>query len=154
MHNKNVKNDAIIAGVIFLFTVLFSLVSFSTIRIRPDIFLVAPIVASLLIESWLVFFGVLLAIILWLKFSPYFSLEYAIIFLLGAISFIVSKFLIFRNILAVRIVFLLAFQGIFWLVLRAGDQIFSLVFILEFIYNIIIEELLFAFGIWLKKKSF
>jgi hypothetical protein len=40
----------------------------------------------------------------------------------------------------------------FWIALQSSGQILSLIFLLEFIYNVIIEELLFAFGTWLKKK--
>ena len=154
MDSKSLKKDILIAGSLFLATVLFSLISFSTIKIRPNIFLVAPIVASLLIESAYVFFGFLLALILWLKYTPFFTIEYLIVFILGSISFIVSKLLIFGKVLFVRICLVLIFQALFWLVLGDGVGILSLVFLLEFIYNVIIEELLFALGTWIKKKSF
>jgi hypothetical protein len=152
MPNKNFKTDIILSLYLFLALVIFSLISFSTIRIKPNIFLVVPIVAGLLIESWQIFFGLLFVLILWLKFTPYLNLEYVIVFLFSSMSYVVTKFLIFGKILIVRILLVLVFQMLFWLVLNGGYQIISLVFLLEFIYNVIIEELLFAFGTWIKKR--
>jgi hypothetical protein len=153
MRDVDLKKDIIVSSALVVLTALFSLASFSSINVKPNIFIVIPIVAALLVESWYVFLGFMLLEMLWLKFTPFLIAEYGVIFILGLFSFIISKLLIFRKILAVRACLVLFIQMAFWIALQASGQILSLVFLLEFIYNVIIEELLFAFGTWLKKKS-
>lgn len=152
MKDIDLKKDIVAALALTVFTALFSLASFSTINVKPNIFIVIPIVASLLIDSWYVFLGFMFIEMLWLKFTPFLMAEYGVIFVLGFISYTISKLLIFRKILVVRACLVLFIQAAFWVALQATGQILSLVFLLEFIYNVIIEELLFAFGTWLKKK--
>lgn len=152
MKDINLKKDTIVVSALAVLTALFSLASFSTINVKPNVFIVIPIVAALLIESWYVFLGFILLEMLWLKFTPFLMAEYGVIFILGLISFIISKLLIFGKILVVRACLVLFIQLAFWIALQSSGQILSLIFLLEFIYNVIIEELLFAFGTWLKKK--
>lgn len=152
MKNTDIKKDIVTVVALVIFLALFSLADFSTISVKPNAFIVIPIVAALLIESWYVFLGFMLAEMLLLKFTPFLIPEYGVVFILGLISFLISKFFIFRKILIVRVSLVFFIQAAFWIALQAIGQIWSLVFLLEFIYNIIIEELLFAFGIWLKKK--
>jgi hypothetical protein len=152
MKDINLKKDIIVVSALAVLTALFSLASFSTINVKPNVFIVIPIVAALLIESWYVFLGFILLEMLWLKFTPFLMAEYGVIFILGLISFIISKLLIFGKILVVRTCLVLFIQLAFWIALQSSGQILSLIFLLEFIYNVIIEELLFAFGTWLKKK--
>jgi hypothetical protein len=152
MKDVDLKKDIIVVSALAIFTALFSLASFSTINVKPNIFIVIPVVAALLIENWYVFLGFMLIEVFWLKFTPFLVAEYGVVFILGLISFIISKLLIFRKILAVRACLVFFIQAAFWIALQASTQILSLTFLLEFIYNVIIEELLFAFGTWLKKK--
>jgi len=152
MFRASQKNDFAVAALLLGALVLFSLINFSTIQVKPNIFIIVPIVAALLIENWHIFFGLLLIELIWLKFTPFLIIEYGIILLFSVCSFIVAKLLIFRKILLVRLFFVFLLQFLFWFVLQATSQILSLVFLLELVYNVIIEELLFALGSWLKKR--
>jgi hypothetical protein len=152
MLRSSSKNDWAVAGFLLGSLILVSLVNFSTVQVKPNVFIVVPIAAALLVESWYVFFGLLLTELLWLKFTPFLAFEYGIVFLLGACSFVIARLLIFRKIFPVRLFFVLVLQTLFWFAVQATSQIVSLVFLLELIYNVIIEELLFALGSWIKKR--
>lgn len=150
----NTKKEIIVATVLLLITAVFSLLNFSSISVKPNIFLVVIIVASLLIETWYVYFGFILAELIWLKFTPFFLPEYGILFIISLIVFALVHIFIFSKTRIIRIFLLVLFQMIFWLLLQAGQNILSLVFFLELIYNVIAVELLYAFASWLKKTLF
>jgi hypothetical protein len=149
-----VKNEIIISAALLFVTAVFSLINFSSLPIKPNIFLAAIVVASLVIEIWYVYFGLILAELLWLKFTPFFIPEYGILFVIAAVAFAISHLFIFGKTRSVRIALLVIFQLVFWLFLQAGPMIISLVFLLELVYNTIAVELLFALSSWLKKISF
>lgn len=146
------RSDSAAAVVLFIILAVLSLVNFSTVYIKPNVFLAVLVAASFVIESWYVFFGFLIAELLWLKFTPSFLVEYAVFGLLGLCTFVVVKLLVFEHQRVVRIATVLIFQALFWIALQSADAMISLVFLLEFVYNVIIEEILFALGSWLKKK--
>lgn len=148
------KKELAVIFFVFLATIIFSLVDFSFANIKPNIFIVAPLVVSFLIDSWEIFLFFLIAEEFWLKFTPFLIWEYVILFILGIISFVIAKFFIFKKILAVRIAMIFLIQSVFWLAFDSLARINYLVFFMEFIYNIIVEELLFAFGLWIKKRYF
>lgn len=149
-----VKNEVVISVILMIVMAFFSVADFSSISIKPNIFLAVIVVASLIIETWYVYFGLILAELLWLKFTPFFLPEYGILFVIAATAFAISRLFIFGKTRPVRIALVLLFQLIFWLFLQAGPIIISLVFFLELVYNIIAVEILFALSSWLKKISF
>ncbi len=151
---RHVKSEIITAVALLLVMAVISLVNFSSISIKPNIFLAVIVVASLIIETWYVYFGLVLVELLWLKFTPFFLPEYGILFIIAAVAFAISHLFIFGKTRPVRIALIFLFQLVFWLFFQAGFMIISLVFLLELIYNIIAVELLFALSSWLKKISF
>ncbi len=154
MLRANLKNDILLACVFLAVVMIVSLTQFSTIHIKPNIFLVASLVAGLLIEGWLVLAGFVVVELIWLKFTPNFIAEYALMFFLALFVFFLFKFFVINKVVLVRVFVVLLIQVIFYAALGAAGGIFSLVFALELIYNVILEELLFGLGSWLKKKSF
>ena len=153
-NNANFKKEFAAAFFIFLAAIVLSLIDFSSSGIKPNIFIITPIVISFLVDDWGLFLLFLIAEEFWLKFTPFLIWEYAILFILGIISFVITNFFIFKKILAVRISMVFLIQSVFWLSLVSLNHVDYLVFFMEFIYNIIVEELLFAFGLWIKKKYF
>lgn len=149
-----VKSEVVVSAVMLFLTAVFSLINFSSVSIKPNFFISAIIVAGLILDIWYVYFGLVLAELLWLKFTPFFLPEYGAIFIIAAMAFIISHIFIFSKTRPVRVALVVLFQLMFWLFLQAGPMILSLVFLLELIYNVITVELLFTFSSWLKKISF
>jgi hypothetical protein len=150
----SLKKEIVIAAFIFLITSVFSLVNFSSIAIKPNIFLVATLLAAFLIDNWYVYFVFILAQLFWLKFTPYFIFEYGVLFLIALLLFVLIRSFIFNRLMAVRFFLLFVFQLIFWLFLKSQNYVLSIVFLLELIYNIIVFELLYILFLWLKKTLF
>jgi hypothetical protein len=152
--NLEFKKEVFAAFILFLATLIFSIINFSPVSIKPNFFLASLVVASLLFESFYVYFGFLFALLLWMKFTPNFLIEYFLFFTIGVVLFGLVKLFVFSKVRIVRFFLVFIFQLIFWFFMQAGASVFSIIFLLELMYNIVAVELFYILVLWIKKISF
>lgn len=136
---------------------LFIVFSFSRLApggIAPNLILVFTIILAFFAEDFYDFILFSLLGILWSKYSSFFSWEYVVLFAVGIASFFLFKLMVLKKNFLIPLLALLVFQIIFWSVLSGFDLIFSLEFLLEFLYNGVVLGLFFFLGLWLEKKFY
>ncbi|MEE8131541.1 MAG: hypothetical protein V3T98_00620 [Candidatus Paceibacterota bacterium] len=133
---------------LFIFILLVSLLvflqvlDFSIFGVKPNLAMVAIIVAAFFVaDIWEGFLLVAIAALI-LKFSPGFSGEILIFSLITAVAIIVKKYLPWRSI--INILFLIITATLLFYVFSAPGLIVSTIFLKEIIYNIIVGFFIFA----------
>ncbi|MEK7555283.1 MAG: hypothetical protein AAB516_00450 [Patescibacteria group bacterium] len=134
------KKKLILFFIIICFSFL-QTVDFSIFGVKPNLALVAVIAAAFFISD--IWEGVLLAVIaaLILKFSPGFSKEILIFFLIVAAAIIAKKYLPWRSM--INLIFLIISATLLFYVFSFPTSIISGIFIQELIYNILIGIFIF-----------
>ena len=140
--------------LIFL-TVFFSFVQtmgFSMFGVKPNLALVAVIVASFFVKNiWEALLLVILSATM-LKFKPVFGQEIIIFSLIGAAAIFLKRRLIWQPL--INCLVLIATATVLFYIFLSPSLILSTIFLKEIIYNLILGVLIFYPLSWLKKIYF
>lgn len=147
------RRDIFLAFSFFCLLVALVLI-LPSFQVKPNLFIVIPLVGAFFIRSWYVYLVFLLGQIFWFKYVPHFELEYLYLFVFGMVAFFSVRFFIFRRNFISVLLLLLVFQIFFWFLTDGGSAILSILFVREFLYNGIIAGAALAIGTWQEKKFF
>jgi hypothetical protein len=129
-----------------------SLFNLSLWSVKPNVFLVGVLALVFFVEVPETFFAMLAAQLLWMKYIPSVTYELAAIAAYGAIMFFVVRAFVLRRNFVIFCVFLLMGQAIFWGLFAPSGTLFSVPFLLEFMYNVGVGSVAYIVGLWAKKR--
>ncbi len=153
MERASLKSVRLISFILFFIYIVLTWLNFLLPLhfIKPNFVLVFISVLGFFVGDFLLFSTYALLSIFVIKYSPFFDWEYFILCIIAFLSFFISKhFLYKKNYLTIGFI-ITFFQLLFYLSVGQVGLIFSLVFVMELVFNILLGELLFFFGLWLKK---
>jgi len=153
MERASIKSARLITFILFFIYIVLTWFNFlSPIHfVKPNFVLVFISVLGFFASDFLIFSIYSLLSIFIVKYSSFFNWEYFILCVIAFLSFFISKnFLYKKNHLTIGLIITL-FQLLFYLLVGQVSLIFSLIFIMELVFNILLGELLFFLGLWLKK---
>ena len=136
---------------LFLAFIFISLVLSYPLYIKPNVFLVFLLSLGFFIPDFFVFSLFSLLGLLFFKYVPFFQFEYLALVVCAPVIFLVFRFFLSRSNIFILMPILLVLQTLLWVIFSDFREIFSSVFVLEYIYNCIILSGFFIFGLWLKK---
>ena len=145
--------QAILRGAWLLVGIMaLSFLANTPLAIRPDVLLVGALALAFFIDDVYVFMMWLLAELVWAKYAPSPSYELLFIGIMGIVVFFIIRSFVLRPAPILFIGAILVGTALFWLVFSFAHTFVAFPFLMEFLYNTAVGMILFAFGLWLKKK--
>jgi len=148
--NSLSRNELWRGVFIFVAILILSVASFTTLPIKPNIYLVAIVLLAFVMQEPLLYGVFLLGVIGWAKYTPASTMELLVLGIMGVVLFMLRKGLVRETHIVLMGGSVLILQLIFWGVFFA-QGIFSVLFFMEFFYNIL--ALLLLYGVWLWAKK-
>jgi hypothetical protein len=131
--------------------VVWRMIAFPIFGVVPHVMLVAVLLVAFLVRDPLIFAWGMAALVLLTLYTPFFQVEYFLLVACGVAWFIVSRAFVFERTLIFLIGAVVVAQGIWWIGIGYGSAIFSVSFVLEFLYNAIVASVLFFVVVWLEE---
>lgn len=134
--------------------VVWRLTAFSVLGVVPNLMLVAMLLAAFFVRDPLLFAWGGAGVVLLALYVPFFQIEYLLLAVIGVAGFLFARSFVFERKLALFIGMVAIGQVMWWAGIGYGGGIFTISFVLEFLYNAIVASALFFVTLWLEETFF
>ncbi len=131
--------------------IIWRLGAFSVFGIVPNVMLVAVLVAAFFIRDPLLFAWSGAGVLVLAAYVPFFQVEYLLLAAIGGAGFLFARSFVFERKLVLFIAAVAVSQAVWWAGIGYGGGIFTISFVLEFLYNAIVASALFFVVVWLEE---
>lgn len=131
--------------------IVWRLGAFSVWGVAPNVMLVAILLAAFFVRDPLLFAWSGAGVLLLAAYAPFFQVEYLLLAAIGVVGFLFARAFVFERKLGFFIGAVAIAQVAWWVGVGYGGGIFTISFVLEFLYNAIVASALFFVVVWLEE---
>ena len=151
MHGFSQRSQWYAIAVAIGAAIIWRLFAFDFFGVTPHVMLVAVLLVAFFVRRAVVFAWGIAGILLCTAYVPFFQFEYLLLVVVGIAGFIFARAVIFEHKLPLFIGTVAVAQVVWWIGIGYGTTIFTVPFVLEFLYNAIVASALFFIAVWLEE---